>query len=435
MAVDVLLRDELVRELGGRRAFARALDDGSWQRVLRGTYVPGQVVPDLRVRCAAAARLLPEHAHVADRCLLWLLGVDVLPPGPPLLEVVVPRDAVPPRRTHVRARITDLPARDRTVVGRDGLRCLRTVRAGADLLRLLPLPQAVVVADAVQHAGLCDRAALQAELAASAAGLRGVVQARRALELSDARAESPPESLLRLALVQAGLRPVPQFVVLDEHGRFVARVDLALPAQRLALEYDGRAVHEREDVFVRDRRRANDLARAGWTVLRFTAADLRGGAARPSCRCAPAPPPDPGDHALVARASSVAGVPHLHDRRRSARGKGGGGSGVGQGSAPLWHTGLLRAPVPRTAPASTRTRRLLRPRGTAMKADIHPTYVDTTVSCTCGNTFTTRSTNASGSISADVCSACHPFYTGKQKILDTGGRVARFEQRFGKRSK
>ncbi len=70
-----------------------------------------------------------------------------------------------------------------------------------------------------------------------------------------------------------------------------------------------------------------------------------------------------------------------------------------------------------------------------MKADIHPTYVDTTVTCTCGNTFTTRSTNGSGSISADVCSQCHPFYTGKQKILDTGGRVARFEQRFGKRSK
>ena len=70
-----------------------------------------------------------------------------------------------------------------------------------------------------------------------------------------------------------------------------------------------------------------------------------------------------------------------------------------------------------------------------MKADIHPTYVETTVSCTCGNTFTTRSTNASGSINADVCSACHPFYTGKQKILDTGGRVARFEQRFVKRSK
>ncbi|MEX2291727.1 MAG: 50S ribosomal protein L31 [Mycobacteriales bacterium] len=70
-----------------------------------------------------------------------------------------------------------------------------------------------------------------------------------------------------------------------------------------------------------------------------------------------------------------------------------------------------------------------------MKADIHPTYVETTVTCTCGNTFTTKSTEASGKIGADVCAQCHPFYTGKQKILDTGGRVARFEQRFGKRSK
>ncbi len=67
-----------------------------------------------------------------------------------------------------------------------------------------------------------------------------------------------------------------------------------------------------------------------------------------------------------------------------------------------------------------------------MKADIHPEYRDTTVTCSCGNTFTTRSTASSGQIHVEVCSSCHPFYTGKQKILDTGGRVARFEKRFGK---
>ena len=55
------------------------------------------------------------------------------------------------------------------------------------------------------------------------------------------------------------------------------------------------------------------------------------------------------------------------------------------------------------------------------------------MTCTCGNSFTTRSTAKGGAIHADVCSACHPFYTGKQKILDTGGRVARFEKRFGKK--
>ncbi|HLS48502.1 MAG TPA: 50S ribosomal protein L31 [Actinomycetaceae bacterium] len=68
-----------------------------------------------------------------------------------------------------------------------------------------------------------------------------------------------------------------------------------------------------------------------------------------------------------------------------------------------------------------------------MKQGIHPEYVATTVVCTCGNTFETRSTATEGRINADVCNACHPFYTGKQKILDTGGRVARFEQRYGKR--
>ncbi|PIE28122.1 MAG: 50S ribosomal protein L31 [Micrococcales bacterium] len=69
-----------------------------------------------------------------------------------------------------------------------------------------------------------------------------------------------------------------------------------------------------------------------------------------------------------------------------------------------------------------------------MKPDIHPAYVPTVVTCTCGSTFTTRSTAQSGRINADVCSECHPFYTGKQKILDTGGRVARFQARYAKKA-
>ena len=62
-----------------------------------------------------------------------------------------------------------------------------------------------------------------------------------------------------------------------------------------------------------------------------------------------------------------------------------------------------------------------------MKTDIHPEYVESTVTCTCGNTFTTRSTEAS--INVEICSQCHPFYTGKQKLMDTGGRVERFRRR------
>ncbi len=67
-----------------------------------------------------------------------------------------------------------------------------------------------------------------------------------------------------------------------------------------------------------------------------------------------------------------------------------------------------------------------------MKSGIHPPYQRTVVTCSCGNTFVTRSTAPNGVIHAETCSECHPFYTGKQRILDTGGRVARFQRKYAK---
>lgn len=67
-----------------------------------------------------------------------------------------------------------------------------------------------------------------------------------------------------------------------------------------------------------------------------------------------------------------------------------------------------------------------------MKKDIHPKYEDTKVTCSCGNSFETRSTLESVEMRVEVCNKCHPFFTGKQKILDTGGRVAKFEARYAK---
>ena len=64
-----------------------------------------------------------------------------------------------------------------------------------------------------------------------------------------------------------------------------------------------------------------------------------------------------------------------------------------------------------------------------MKADIHPDYKVVNVTCACGNAFTTRSTM--GDISVDVCGACHPFYTGKQRLVDTAGRIDRFRRKYG----
>ena len=65
-----------------------------------------------------------------------------------------------------------------------------------------------------------------------------------------------------------------------------------------------------------------------------------------------------------------------------------------------------------------------------MKQGIHPNYVDCTITCACGNVIKTRSTKPE--IHVEVCSNCHPFYTGKQKLVDTGGRVERFNKRFGR---
>jgi len=67
-----------------------------------------------------------------------------------------------------------------------------------------------------------------------------------------------------------------------------------------------------------------------------------------------------------------------------------------------------------------------------MKPEIHPTYATAKVICACGNTFQTRSTHAT--INTDICAACHPFFTGKQKLIDTAGRVERFRQKYGKAS-
>ena len=68
-----------------------------------------------------------------------------------------------------------------------------------------------------------------------------------------------------------------------------------------------------------------------------------------------------------------------------------------------------------------------------MNAEIHPEYMLTTVTCSCGNTFQTRSTKPE--LHVEICSNCHPFYTGKQKLVDTGGRVERFQRRAARRAR
>lgn len=69
-----------------------------------------------------------------------------------------------------------------------------------------------------------------------------------------------------------------------------------------------------------------------------------------------------------------------------------------------------------------------------MKKDTHPNYAEVKVSCSCGHKFVTRSTLGQEELHIEVCSKCHPFYTGKQKIVDTSGRVDKFKQKYGSKS-
>jgi len=70
-----------------------------------------------------------------------------------------------------------------------------------------------------------------------------------------------------------------------------------------------------------------------------------------------------------------------------------------------------------------------------MKPDIHPQYKEVKVTCSCGNAFETRSTVGKDTMSIEICSACHPFYTGKQRVVDTAGRVDKFNDRYNKKPK
>ena len=115
------------------------------------------------------------------------------------------------------------------------------------------------------------------------------------------------------------------------------------------------------------------------------------------------------------------------DRLRLRRGDGGARLGAGDRRP---HPVRARQGIRRRA----RGRRSLPAyTGMTMKTDIHPEYVEAHVRCTCGNEFTTRSTQSE--IRVEICSNCHPFYTGKQKLVDTGGRVERFKRRAAKRAR
>jgi len=141
-----------------------------------------------------------------------------------------------------------------------------------DLLLDRPLPDAVADLDAVLRARLVTLPEVRALV--EQRGDRGIVAARRAVQLADPRAESRPESRVRVWLVLDGLHPVPQHWIEDPRGR-LARVDLAFIEQRVAVEYDGSWREGELWALNRDRERLNQVQAQGWEVVFVTAALLR----------------------------------------------------------------------------------------------------------------------------------------------------------------
>lgn len=244
----------------------------SWQRLLPNVYAPADLAMDHLAWCRAAALLLGSRGVLSGHSAALVWGADIVPSGAPV-EVTVPRDCrlrVPAELTVVRS---ELASRD--IDRHAALPVTSLVRTGFDLGRRLRLCEAVVGIDALCHVRPLHPADIRA-FAADRARWRGSARLAKALLLADPAAESPMETRLRLVLLAGGLPwPQVQLVVCDRHGRFVARVDLAYREHRLAIEYDGDQ-HRDRATFRRDLRRQNALRACGWTILRFTAADIYG---------------------------------------------------------------------------------------------------------------------------------------------------------------
>jgi len=247
-----------------------ALRGRAWRRLYRGVYADADLPDDLDVRIAGAVLLMPQRAVFSGRTAAHLFGAVQLaePEGP--VEVTVPPGVRFGPMAGIRVRCSPLPASDVTVIAHR--RCTSELRTAIDLARFEPTAEAVVALDVLLGRRLVLLPELEQAVSCIAPG-RGTRRARRAIALADARAESPQESRLRVLLAVAGLIAVPQFAVRDSGGAFVARVDLAFPDLRVAIEYDG-AWHGRPSQLAKDRRRLNALQAAGWAVLHVTAADL-----------------------------------------------------------------------------------------------------------------------------------------------------------------
>jgi hypothetical protein len=249
------------------------LATGRWWQPFRGTYADA-LAPRKPATYAKAALLLVPHGVVSHGTAAQLRNVNIAEAIRALAEITIDREAPaalarPGLLVH-RAAIAD---EERCLI--HGLPALEPARTVVDLARCRPPEIGLAVADAFLRAGLTSVDALQKRVD-EAAGLRGVLTARRVISHADGRSESPMESICRWLFLDAGLPPPEiQHNYFDRHGRFVARVDFYWPEARLVVEFDGWDSHMgQRELFASERRKHNRLVADGVLVLRFTAEDV-----------------------------------------------------------------------------------------------------------------------------------------------------------------
>jgi hypothetical protein len=245
-----------------------ALRRSQWRNVFRDVWVHIDVPDNRETRLAAVRLVISDLAFVCGLTAAWVYGIDVRDRRGELVWVGHRTGNRLRNRAGCLTREITAATGDLTVV--DGITITTELRTAFDCGRWLSLIEAVVVADALAHAGGFTVGDLTAYTKQHRA-LRGVRQVDRVLELMDPLSESPMETRVRLLTVLAGLpRPQSQLIVLDVRGRFVARADLGYEVQRLIVEYDG-AFHWEQR---REGDRRREAIRAlGWTVLVFSAED------------------------------------------------------------------------------------------------------------------------------------------------------------------
>jgi very-short-patch-repair endonuclease len=237
-------------------------------RVMHGVYTPPGTRLNTELKCAAAALTLPPGAVITGRSAATLRGVPLADFSTPV-EVIVPRKSGMMRRKGLRCsavRVAEFEHSPWCGVGVAGF-----ARIAFDLLKQRSITHAVAHCDALLHAGVIT----VDEIAGFLVGRHdhGIRRARLRIPHLDGRAESVPESVLRVEFVLRGLHPVPQLEVFDG-DRFVARLDLAFEEAKVAVEYDG-GWHADPTQAEHDRVRRDRLRALGWTVIVVTNDRLR----------------------------------------------------------------------------------------------------------------------------------------------------------------